>query len=259
VSVLRLEGVHVSRRGLRATRADGGKQDGDDNATVLRDVSLDVAEGGVLSLLGESGGGKSTLLRLANRLVEPEQGAVTVGGRLVVDWPIAELRRAAVFVGQRPAIFGGTVADELRRPLEWAGREADEAALREALVRADLKVPLTRASDELSGGEQTRLALARATLLEPRVLLLDEPTGSLDVRTAANVLARIREWATASGVALLCVTHRPRDLVSLGGSAAVLLAGKLHGPFPSESVADASVVDDAVREFLGALPAGGEA
>lgn len=258
MSALRLEGVFVSRSGLRATRADGSEQGSHDDAEVLRGVELDVGEGEVFALLGESGGGKSTLLRLANRLVEPERGAVAVGDRAVADWPIAELRRAAVFVGQRPALFGGTVADELRRPLDWAGREADEAALLEALARAALDVPLTRASDELSGGEQTRLALARATLLEPRLLLLDEPTGSLDVRTAATVLTRIREWAKAKGVALLCVTHRPRDLASLGGSAVVLLGGALHGPFPAESVENGSVDDDAVRQFLGALPAGAE-
>lgn len=217
---------------------------------VLRGVSLAVEAGGALALLGESGGGKSTLLKLLDRLVEPSAGAVRVLGRAVADWPIAELRRTAVYVGQQPQLLTqGTVADELRLPLRWRGATADDAALRAALdvVHADL--PLDRPAAELSGGEQLRLTLARALLLGPRLLLLDEPTGSLDVRLAGQVLAGLRGWAAAHGATLLVVTHRPEDLRVLGGQALVLLGGQAHGPLAADALLGGAG-DPAVEDFL---------
>ncbi len=256
---LRLNDVHVSRVGLRRARAraeavthtDASVEDG----VVLEGVSLEVERGSVLALLGTSGGGKTTLLRLLNRLTEPDRGEVAVFEKPVRDWDVRELRREAVFVGQQPVLFGGTVADELAQARSWAGRSISDQEVREALTVARLEIPSTRDGEELSGGERVRLGLARALLLEPKALLLDEPTGSLDVRTARELLRSLVAWAAERGVTLLVVTHRPEDLRTLGGQAAVLLDGRLLGPYPAEAVADGSVDDPAVRAFLEELPA----
>jgi ABC-type methionine transport system ATPase subunit len=223
---------------------------------VLSGVSLQVEAGHVLSLLGESGGGKSTLLKLIDRLVEPDAGQVTVLGRPAGEWPVGELRREAVYVGQRPSLLAhGTAREELSLPLTWAGRALDEGALRAALDCVGLEVDLERPAHELSGGELVRLALARALLLEPKLLLLDEPSGSLDVRLAARVLEGVRAWAGERGVTLVVVTHRPADLRQLGGQGAVLLGGHLHGPLPVEELLDSGGGPE-VQAFLAEWRAG---
>jgi len=177
---------------------------------------------------------------------------------------VGELRRRAVLVPQRPVLLAGpgTVREELVRPLEWAGRAADDAALRAALARLRLDaLDLDAPADELSGGQQARLGLGRALLLEPALLLLDEATGSLDVRTAREVLAGLAAWAEDRDAAVLLVSHRPEDARRLGGRAAVLLDGRLRGPWSAEAVAADDVDDAEVRAFLGRLEprAGGAA
>ncbi|MBL4846028.1 MAG: ATP-binding cassette domain-containing protein [Planctomycetes bacterium] len=222
----------------------------------LSSLSLSIARGARLALLGESGGGKSSLLQLANRLLEPSEGTVEVLGRAAREWPIAELRRSAVLVTQTPALFGGSVADELVLPLGWWSRARPEpAVLRAALEVAGLPtVDLEHPSAELSGGERTRLCLARAVLLAPPLLLLDEPTGALDVRTARELLTRLRAWAADAQITLVCVTHRPEDVEALGADVAYLLGGRLHGPFANAAACE----DEAVGAFLGTLASPGE-
>jgi putative ABC transport system ATP-binding protein len=253
-----VSGLPLELRGASVRRLPRGADASSDPATqgrpVLADVSLTVPPGGTLSLLGESGGGKSTLLRLFNRLLDPNAGEVLVGGRPTSAWDVGDLRRAAVLVPQTPVSLGEVVGDELRLPLSWAGKRPVEEALREALRVVLLEdLPLERSSHELSGGERGRLGLARALCLAPPVLLLDEPTGSLDVRTARELLGRLRAWADRGSRTLVVVSHRPEDLLALGGEAAVLLGGRLRGPWPAEALARGEVDDDAVLAFLGRL------
>lgn len=249
---LNLRDVRLSANDLRALRAD--PSDAPDRP-ILAGVSLEVPVGGVFSLLGESGGGKTTLVKLLNRLVEAGAGQVEVLGKPVAAWSLEELRRSVVFVPQAPVLFGGTVRRELQQPLWWRSQVAKTAQLKEVLEVVLLgDLPLDRPSQELSGGQRGRLSIARALLCSPRVLILDEPSGSLDVRTARELLASLRTWVEGrSHTTLLCVTHRPEDLRHLGGQAAVLLEGSLHGPFPAEELAAGTVNDEAVRAFLGRL------
>ncbi len=239
-------------RDLRFRRAAEG-------APLFEGLSLDLVRGEALVVLGPSGGGKTTLLKLVNRLLEPEAGEVAVLGRPVAEWSPTELRRSAVLVSQTPVALGGSVRDELTLPLQWASRPADDDALRAALTRVGLsEVALERDGAALSGGQQARLGLARALLLEPPLLLLDEPTASLDVRSARELLAALRRWCAEREVALLAVSHRLEDAVHLGARAAVLEGGRLHGPFPGALLAegaDRSGLDPAVRAFLSAAPA----
>jgi ABC-type multidrug transport system ATPase subunit len=243
---IELTDLRVTARGLRSLLLDA--PDGDDRV-ILDGVSVRVPPGGVLSILGESGGGKTTLLRCINRMVEAE-GSVKVLGREVREWDVRELRRTAVFVPQRSFLFGGSVRAELVHALSWNGIGAIKMPYGEALQAAGLQVDQHKPASELSEGQRHRLCIARALLLHPKVLLLDEPTGALDVRTAREMLAALLAWARNYGATLVCVTHRPEDLEVLGGEALILLKGKVAAHCPARDVLEGKVNAD-VGAFLG--------
>src|SRR6185436_5125829 len=154
-------------RGVSAAR--GGRR-------VLDDVSVAIPDG-ASALLGPSGSGKSSLLRLLNRLSDPEFGSILFKGEDVRKIDVLDLRRRAVLVPQLPALLPGTVADNVRYGPSLRDGEADVNA---CLGRAGLaRTYANRDAAELSVGEQQRVMLARALALEPEVLLLDEPTSAL--------------------------------------------------------------------------------
>lgn len=245
---VQLTDVCVTSLGLRRVRF-GVDANGNDRA-ILDGVSLDVSAGSTLCILGESGGGKSTLFKTINRLVDAEQGTVRVLGKAVSEWDIRELRRAAVYVAQRSYLFGGTVRDELNLPQKWNSRPTLKLGVGEVLQAVKLDVELERPSNELSEGQRHRLNIARAMLLRPKLLLLDEPTGALDVRTAREMLGEIKRWADSENTTLMCITHRPEDLEVLGGEALILLGGKAAGRYSAADVV-AGKVDADVSAFLG--------
>ena len=156
------------------------------------------------ALLGPSGSGKSSTLRLLNRLSDPDSGTVLFRGDPVTSLDVLELRRRAVLVPQLPAPLPGTVADNVRYGPALADREADVDG---CLERAGLDPAYAaREASELSVGEQQRVMLARALALEPEVLLLDEPTSALDEATRDGVERTLSELAR-EGVAMVLVTH----------------------------------------------------
>lgn len=170
---------------------------------VLHDVSMTIP-GGATGLLGPSGSGKSSLLRLLNRLSDPDSGEVRFRGEPVVSFDVLELRRRAVLVPQLPAPLPGTVADNVRYGPSLIGREAEvERCLERAGLAADYS---DREAARLSVGEQQRVMLARALALEPEVLLLDEPTSALDETAREGVERTLADLAHAD-VAMVLVTH----------------------------------------------------
>ena len=170
---------------------------------VLHDVSLDIPDGAT-ALLGPSGSGKSSLLRLLNRLADPDEGTIAFEGRDVRELDVLDLRRRAVLVPQLPAPLPGTVADNVRFGPSLCDRDAD---VEHCLTRAGLDPSYAgREAGELSVGEQQRVMLARALALEPDVLLLDEPTSALDETAREGVERTLAELAEA-GVAMVLVTH----------------------------------------------------
>ncbi|MBZ0135531.1 MAG: ATP-binding cassette domain-containing protein [Planctomycetes bacterium] len=247
-AAVQLTDVRVTSRGLRAARLNTGGEGAD--SVILDGVSLEVAAGATLSVLGESGGGKSTLFRTINRLIDADAGNVNVLGKGVREWDIRGLRRTAVYVAQRSYLFGGTVREELYLPQKWNGQPTLKLAVADVMQAVQLKVELERPSKELSEGQRHRLNIARAMLLRPKLLLLDEPTGALDVRTAREMLGEIKRWVENEGITLMCITHRPEDLEVLGGDALILLGGKVAGRYPAADVA-AGKVDADVSAFLG--------
>jgi putative ABC transport system ATP-binding protein len=170
---------------------------------VLHDVSVSI-EPGATALLGPSGSGKSSMLRLLNRLAEPDSGTIRFEGEDVRSLDVLDLRRSAVLVPQLPAPLPGTVADNVRYGPSLRGQDAE---VERCLGRAGLTGAYAdREAAQLSVGEQQRVMLARALALEPDVLLLDEPTSALDETAREGVERTLAELAHG-GVAMVLVTH----------------------------------------------------
>ena len=162
-------------------------------------------EDGATALQGPSGSGKSSLLRLLNRLADPDGGTVRFRGRDVRSLEVLELRRKACLVPQLPAPLPGTVADNVEYGPRLCGRAPD---VPRALALAGLAPEYaSRDAGRLSVGEQQRVMLARALALEPEVLLLDEPTSALDEAARAAVEAALGRLRDQVGLSMVLVTH----------------------------------------------------
>ncbi|WP_439529678.1 thiol reductant ABC exporter subunit CydC [Pannonibacter sp.] len=185
---------------------------------VLEGFNLTLARGETVCLIGPSGCGKSTVLALAARLVRPDAGAIRLGGRDLSEIPEAVLRQRLAVISQKPVLFNDTIAANLRLAVPEASPEAMWAAL-EAVGLADtiaarpegLGSLIGEGGAGLSGGEARRLALARALLMRPDIVLLDEVTEGLDDATAAGVLGALSAFGE-SGASLLLISHRAREL-----------------------------------------------
>ena len=150
-------------------------------ATVLRDVSLDVPEGELLVVIGPSGSGKTSLLRCVNRLNDIDAGAIQLDGRSIYDLPVTELRRQVGMMFQKTAPFEGSVADNIAFGARLQGETLNRDAILALMAQVSLEAELAdKPAADLSGGQEQRLAIARALTLNPTLLLLDEPTSSLD-------------------------------------------------------------------------------
>lgn len=194
---------------------------------LLDGVDLRLDPGTITTLGGPSGGGKTTLLRILGLLGAPDEGQLLLDGVDVLGLPPREARRRIALVAQAPAMFQGTVLDNVRTGPRLAGRELPEAEARALIVRAGLEPQfLGQDARALSGGEKLRVAVARALALKPEVWLLDEPTAALDAERADLLVRLLRELATA-GAAVLVVTHDARALEQLGGSHLQLAGGHL--------------------------------
>jgi putative ABC transport system ATP-binding protein len=183
----------------------------------LTDVSVRVEPGELVAVMGPSGCGKSTMLHLAGALEVPDAGHVLVGGRDLSTLSAAqraELRRTDVgFVFQRLNLVPSLTATEnVMLPMELEGlpaREARERA-REALVSVGITEQLDRFPDDFSGGQQQRIAVARAVVGTRKLVLADEPTGALDTMTGDAVIELMAGLPAATGAAVVLVTHEPR-------------------------------------------------
>lgn len=220
-----------------ALALEGVGLDSPEGAPILRGIDLAVARGGRLAVVGPSGAGKTSLLRLCNRLDEPTAGVVQVLGRPLAEWPVRELRRQVGLVVQEPRLLGLTVRDNLELPWRLRGAAPDESRLREVMERLALPAELlARHEDALSVGQRQRVALARALVVPPAVLLLDEPTSGADPRTAERVLQTLLRLNGEAGLTLVMATHRLEEARRLGGRLAVLLEGRIRDQGSVEEV-----------------------
>jgi putative ABC transport system ATP-binding protein len=190
---------------------------GETEVYALRGINLEVAPGELLAVMGPSGCGKSTLLHLAGGLEAPSAGQVRVDGRNLGDLSaedLATLRRRDVgYVFQRLNLVPSlTAVENVMLPLELDGRSARQArqAATAALNTLGLSHHLDKYPDDLSGGQQQRIAIARAVVGERRLLLADEPTGSLDTLNSDQIVEMLAALPSQFGTAVVLVTHEPR-------------------------------------------------
>jgi putative ABC transport system ATP-binding protein len=203
---------------------------GDAGQAILENVSCDLPLRGINVILGPSGAGKTTLLRLCNRLEVPTSGRVVLGGDDVADLDPLTLRRRVGMVFQRPTLFGGTIRDNLEVALAAGAHpspDRQEAAFASALDVAGLADGfLDRPADEISGGEAQRVCIARALLTHPQMLLMDEPTASLDPYHR-DVIERLARNLADSGLTILWVTHDLAQAQRLADHTLVLIDGRV--------------------------------
>lgn len=194
-------------------------------APVIRDFSLAVVSGETVVLTGSSGSGKSTILQLAAGCLDADAGHISIAGRPLADWASQDRRRILTYVPQRVAMMQASIADNLRVADPGASeaelwRALDAVALRPVVEsRGGLSSALGPRGSGLSGGEFRRLALARALLRRPGILLLDEPTEGLDSATARKVLRGLRKALPDSS--FLIAAHRVEEIAVADRSVAV--------------------------------------
>ena len=198
--------------GIVKTYAVGGR-----SLTVLRDLELTVAAGEMVAIVGASGVGKSTLLHILGGLDRADQGRIAIDGVELTTLPPAEIvafrNRRVGFVFQFHHLLPEFSAlENAEMPMRIARMPMADARPRaeELLGRVGLGERLTHRPGMLSGGEQQRVAVARALVMRPAVLLADEPTGDLDEQTADSLHALLREMHEASGLTSIIATHNPR-------------------------------------------------
>jgi putative ABC transport system ATP-binding protein len=175
---------------------------------VLNIESLRIEACRVSAIVGPSGGGKTTLLRILNRMTTPDTGRVLFFGQSIEQMDPVHLRRRVVMLTQMPVIFAGTVRENLLIGSRLAEKEEPEdGAIAAIMSRVGLGKDLSADAARLSGGEKQRLALARVMLMDPQVMLLDEPSASLDEQTEIRIFDLVTEFCRERCKTLIMVTH----------------------------------------------------
>jgi putative ABC transport system ATP-binding protein len=194
---------------------------------IVQDISLEVYRGELFGLVGPSGSGKSSLLRLLNRLDEPSSGTVFLEGQDYRQIAPQELRRRIGMVTQRPFLFPGDIAANLRFGPAQRGETLPDSEIASLLERVGLPGFAARNVANLSGGEQQRVSLARALANRPEILLLDEPTSALDEQAKTGVEDLVRNLVSADGYTFVLVTHDREQARRVCDRVAIIEAGRL--------------------------------
>ena|SRR5579862_6710077 len=210
---------------------------GDIVVPALWDVSLTIAQGELVAIMGASGSGKSTLMNLVGCLDRPTKGCYLLGGRLVSNLDrnvLAEIRnRFLGFVFQTFNLLPrATALENVQLPMLYAGLPASERLRRakESLTRVGLASRLEHRPNQLSGGQQQRVAIARAIVMKPKIILADEPTGNLDSNTSGEIMTLIQELSRA-GITVVLVTHES-NIAEYASRVVVLKDGRLISDKP---------------------------
>lgn len=195
--------------------------------TIVDDVSFAVVRGELLAVTGPSGAGKSSLLRLINRLDEPSSGTVFLAAADYRTLPPRQLRRRVGMIMQRPFLFPGTVAANLQFGPAQQGRTLTPAQIVGLLDSVGLSGFADRDVAPLSGGEAQRVCFARALANQPEVLLLDEPTSSLDEAAARQLESLVTAAVGDRGLACIMVTHNQEQAGRVANRTLLLRAGRV--------------------------------
>lgn len=210
---------------------------------LLNDLNLEVRPGETLILLGRSGAGKTTAMKLINRLVEPTQGEVRVEGRSTREWDAIQLRRKIGYVIQETGLFPHfTVEKNISVVPRLEGWDETRTASRVAELLELVGLPAAefrkRYPHELSGGQRQRVGLARALAADPAILLMDEPFGELDPLTRSEVRDEFLALEKRIRKTIVLVTHDVAEALMLGTRIAVFQDGQVHGVYSPRAFLD---------------------
>ena len=201
-------------------------------AEILKNVEIEMRDGGITAVVGPSGAGKTTLLRAINRLIEPTSGEVYLDGEPTSGLDPLELRRRVGMVFQVPALFGGSVDEAVLYGARLSNEDADPGRLLELVgLSASLG---ERDPQTLSVGQQQRVAIARALALQPEVLLLDEPTSALDEGARRRIEELVTDLNARLGLTMVFVTHDLSQVERVADHVALLAEGRCEGEWDRE-------------------------
>ena len=232
-----------------------------DGKALLSDLNLAVHRGETLALVGRSGSGKTTSLKLINRLLTATSGQVSVDGKTVTEWDTIKLRRGIGYAIQDVGLFPHYTVFEnvaLIPKLEGWERQRIDARIEEVLALVGLPKGefASRYPDELSGGQRQRVGLARALAADPPILLMDEPFGALDPITRADIRTEFQHLQQKLAKTVVFVTHDVGEALQVGSRIALMESGKLRGVYsPKQFLA---TTDAAAKAYVDVFRAGQE-
>ena len=217
---------------------------------VLAEVDFHLGPGELLAILGPNGVGKTTLLKCINAIHRPSRGAVLVEERDVLRLSPEEIAHRIGYVAQRSEPARMTVFDAVlmgRKPhIRWRPREHDLKIVDGAIKRLDLSRLSLRHIDSLSGGELQKVAIARAMVQEPQLLLLDEPTSSLDLKSQVDILTMLRHVVREHGIAAIMTMHDLNTALRYADKVLFLKSGRIHSTGPA-----CAVTSEVIEEVYG--------
>jgi tungstate transport system ATP-binding protein len=222
---------------------------------VLQVPSLDIQRGETLTVVGPNGAGKSTLLLALARLLIPAQGDITYAGKSLRQWDELEYRRRISFVFQAPLLMDMSVEQNVALGLTFRGTPREERRARAGRWMEQLGVEslARRRAGQLSGGEAQRVSLARAFVLEPELLLLDEPFSALDPPTRSKLLEDLSALLKEHQRTAVFVTHNLSEAAKLSHRIAVIVGGALRQVGTAKQI-KSKPADETVAAFLHELP-----
>ena len=195
---------------------------------ILKIDELTLGQNKITAISGASGGGKTTLLRLLINLISPEQGDIYFKEKKLKTYSPLELRKKIKMLPQNPTMLGETIQDEFEIAAKLARQNSFSTKdYQDLLQKMKLEKDLTASSKDLSGGEKQRVALARLLLLEPEILLLDEPTSSIDLENEKYLLDFLATYAETKNTNIIMVTHSPELTVDIAEQQVIIENGQL--------------------------------
>jgi osmoprotectant transport system ATP-binding protein len=225
------------------------------DAAAVDDLSLEIPAGTFCVLVGPSGGGKTTALKMVNRLIPFDSGEISIDGRNIEELPLTELRRGIGYVIQQIGLFPHmTIGDNIAtvpRLLGWQKQKIRERTV-ELLELVGLEAAdAGRYPAQLSGGQRQRVGLARALAADPPLLLMDEPFGALDPITRFRLQTELKRLHQEVGKTVIFVTHDIDEAISMGDRIAILREGGVLAQYDTPDAILARPADDFVAQFIG--------
>lgn len=235
----------VSFRGIKKTYGD---------KVIIENIDLDIEKGEFVTVIGSSGGGKTTLLKMINGLIKPDSGSVLVAGSDIRSINLIELRRNIGYAIQGSILFPHMSVEKniayVPNLINKGSREKTRKAVRKwvDIVGLDKEI-LKRYPDELSGGQQQRVGIARALAASPELLLMDEPFGAVDEITRSQLQEEIQKIHQKTGVTIIFVTHDIKEAFKLGTRVLIIDNGQVL-QFDTPEAIQAAPGSDYVRQLI---------